>query len=165
MTGGMQSSLTGMNRTLTALTQPYPGVDSVIPQMRKSGWKLAICTNKPERLARILMNNLGMLTWFDSLVGADTLPVRKPHPDPLLFSITSAGGRADRSVFVGDTETDLLTARAAGTPVILVSFGPEQGGVERYRPDALLDSFDELPTVAERLVRTSGQISEARANV
>ena len=85
-------------------TELYAGVCDVLERMRTSGWRLGVCTNKPERLARILLSRLGVLDCFDSLVGADTLKVRKPDPEPLLHSIAAAGGEPRRSVFVGDTE-------------------------------------------------------------
>ena len=133
-------------------TQLYAGVGGVLERMRGNGWRLGVCTNKPERLARILLSRLGVLDRFDSLVGADTLTVRKPDPEPLLHSIAAAGGEPGRSVFVGDTEMDLKTARAASVPIILVSFGPEDSGVGRYGPDAMLDTFNRLPEVAAGLV-------------
>lgn len=133
-------------------TKLYSGVGDVLGSMRGSGWRLGVCTNKPERLARILLSRLGVLGCFDSLVGADTLKVRKPDPEPLLHSIAAAGGEPGRSVFVGDTEMDLKTARAASVPIILVSFGPEDSGVARFGPDAMLDTFDHLPEVAAGLV-------------
>ena len=133
-------------------TELYAGVGGVLERMRDSGWRLGVCTNKPERLARILLSRLGVLDRFDSLVGADTLKVRKPDPEPLLHSIAAAGGDRGRAVFVGDTEMDLNTARAASVPIILVSFGPEDSGVATYYPDALLDTFERLPEVAAGLV-------------
>ena len=133
-------------------TELYAGVVGVLGRMRGSGWRLGVCTNKPERLARILLARLGVLDRFDSLVGADTLSVRKPDPEPLLHAIGAAGGKPGNSVFVGDTEMDLKTARAASVPIVLVSFGPEGSGVGRFGPDALLDTFDRLPEVAAGLV-------------
>ena len=133
-------------------TKLYAGVGGTLERMRGNGWRLGVCTNKPERLARILLSRLGVLGSFDSLVGADTLRVRKPDPEPLLHSIAATGGEPGRSVFVGDTEMDLKTARAASVPIILVSFGPEDSGVARYGPDAMLETFEHLPEVAAGLV-------------
>ena len=135
------------------ITRLYDGVGGVLGRMRKAGWRLGVCTNKPERLARILLERLDVLRCFDSLIGADTLPVRKPDPAPLLHSIATAGGEPNRSVFIGDTEMDLKTARAASVPVILVSFGPEKSRVWRYKPDAVLGIFDDLPEIATKLAR------------
>ena len=120
--------------------------------LRRAGFATAVCTNKPERLARILLDRLGVAQLFGALVGADTLPVRKPDPAPYRLAVTGAGGRPERSILIGDTETDLRTAKAAGVPCVLVSFGPEGHDIERLSPDALLHAFDELPTLAARLM-------------
>ena len=113
----------------------------------------AICTNKPERLAEILLARLGVRELFGALVGADTLAYRKPHPAPYLCGGGAGRGRGGVGrCWSGDTETDRDTARAAGVPVVLVSFGPEGGGVEALEPDALLGRFDDLPGVVARLI-------------
>jgi phosphoglycolate phosphatase len=89
---------------------------------------------------------------FGALVGADTFPVRKPDPTPYRAAVERAGGVVGRSMLVGDTETDARTGVAAGVPVALVTFGPEGRGVERFRPAALLDRFEDLPELAGRLL-------------
>ncbi|MGB3251090.1 MAG: HAD hydrolase-like protein, partial [Tabrizicola sp.] len=89
---------------------------------------------------------------FGALVGADTLPVRKPDPAPYRAAVERAGGLVARSMLVGDTETDAKTGVAAGVPVALVTFGPEGAGVSRFRPAALLDRFEDLPGLAGRFL-------------
>ena len=113
--------------------------------------RVGICTNKPEGLAETLMQRLGVRHLFASLIGADTLPVRKPDPAPYAEAVRRAGGDSAMSVLVGDTETDVLTARAAGVPVVLVAFGPEGPGIARLKPDALLQTYEELPGVLDGL--------------
>ncbi|MCB2110273.1 MAG: HAD-IA family hydrolase [Defluviimonas sp.] len=133
-------------------TRLYPGAVAAVEALRTRGFATGICTNKPERLAAILIDRLGVQGLFGSLVGADTLPVRKPDPAPYRLAVERAGGFAARSVLIGDTETDRKTGAAAGVPVTLVTFGPEGGGVARFAPEALLDHFDALPELAERLL-------------
>lgn len=133
-------------------TRLYPGAAEAVEALRRGGFAVGICTNKPEGLAELLMTRLGVRGLFASLVGADTLPVRKPDPAPYVAAVERAGGRVARSMLVGDTETDRATARAAGVPVALVTFGPEGGGVARLGPEALLDRFDDLPALAARLL-------------
>ncbi len=133
-------------------TRLYPGAVAAVEALRSSGYKVGICTNKPARLAEVLTRRLGVRHLFGSLVGADTLPVRKPDPAPYALSVRLAGGTIGRSILIGDTETDRLTGRAAGVPVALVTFGPEGQGVSRLAPEALLDHFDDLPALAERLL-------------
>ena len=133
-------------------TRLYPGAMAAVAALRGAGYATAICTNKPEGLAEELLRRLGVRGAFDALVGADTFPVRKPDALPYRAAVERAGGRVDRSILIGDTETDRLTGRAAGVPVALVTFGPEGRGVERFAPEALLDHFDDLPGLAARLI-------------
>ncbi|WP_435167370.1 HAD-IA family hydrolase [Falsirhodobacter sp. 1013] len=131
-------------------TKLYPGAAEAVEQLRRDGHATAICTNKPEGLAETLLTTLGVRDLFGSLIGADTLSERKPHPSPYLEAVRRVGGTT--SMLVGDTETDFLTARAAGVPVALVTFGPEGRGVERLEPDALLESYADLGRVVASLI-------------
>lgn len=133
-------------------TTLYPGAVAAVEQLRAMGYRCAICTNKPEGLAEELVRRLGLRPLFQSLVGADTLPVRKPDPLPYFAAVERAGGSATRSMLVGDTATDRETARAAGVPSVLVTFGPEGRSVARLEPEALLDHFSDLPDLAARLI-------------
>ena len=130
----------------------YPGVVTALERLRGQGIQLAICTNKPEGLAETLMGRLGVRDRFGALVGADTLPTRKPDVAPYAETVRRVGGTVGRSLMVGDTETDHLTARGAGAPSVLVSFGPEGAGVTRLLPDALLDHYDDLGGIVGRLL-------------
>jgi len=134
-------------------THIYPGAVEAVEELRRAGYATAVCTNKPEGLAETLLQRLGVRDLFGALVGAGTLPVRKPDPAPLFEAIRRAGGDAQRALLVGDTATDRDTGRAAGVPVALVTFGPEGTGVARLNPDALLDRFADLGAVAARLIR------------
>ncbi|MBW7056631.1 HAD hydrolase-like protein [Paracoccus bogoriensis] len=129
-------------------TRLYPGVEAALDRLEADGHRLAVCTNKPEALAETLLCKLGLRDRFGALIGADTLPVRKPDPRPYRAAVEGAGGILERSFLVGDTETDRLTAAAAGVRVVLVSFGPEGRGIERLAPEALLEHFDALPGIA-----------------
>ncbi|MDO5528768.1 MAG: HAD-IA family hydrolase [Paracoccus sp. (in: a-proteobacteria)] len=129
-------------------TRLYPGVTEALERLADDGYRLAVCTNKPEALARQLLRDLGIAGHFASLIGADTLPVRKPDPRPYRRAVEEAGGETSRSFLVGDTETDRKTASASGVKVALVSFGPEGEAISRLAPDALLHHFDELPALA-----------------
>jgi phosphoglycolate phosphatase len=134
-------------------THIYPGAVEAVEELRRAGYATAVCTNKPEGLAETLLQRLGVRDLFGALVGAGTLPVRKPDPAPLFEAIRRAGGDAQRALLVGDTATDRDTGRAAGVPVALVTFGPEGTGVARLAPEALLDRFADLGAVAARLIR------------
>nr|WP_111298611.1 HAD-IA family hydrolase [Paracoccus saliphilus] len=129
-------------------TRLYPGVEAALDQLSQAGHLLAVCTNKPEALAEALLRELGVRDRFAGLIGADTLPVRKPDPRPYQAAVKAAGGQVAQSFLVGDTETDRKTAAAAGVKVALISFGPEGEAISRLAPEALLAHFDELPDLA-----------------
>ena len=133
-------------------TRLYPGTVEALDALRATGYTLGICTNKPEALAELLVSKLGIRDRFASLVGADTLPVRKPDPVPLVAAIERAGGDLAMTVLIGDTETDVKTGDAIGVPVVLVSFGPEGTGIARLTPDALLPDYSQLGKIVEVLI-------------
>jgi phosphoglycolate phosphatase len=134
-------------------TRLYPGAVAAVEALRTAGYAVAICTNKPAGLAETLTRRLGIRDLFGALIGADTLPTRKPDAAPYVAAVTGAGGSVARSILIGDTETDRKTGRAAGVPVVLVTFGPEGRSIARLEPEALLDHFDDLPDLAARLIR------------
>lgn len=133
-------------------TRLYPGAVAAVEALRAAGFATAICTNKPEGLAVELVRRLGIAPLFGALIGADTLPTRKPDPAPYLAAVRGAGGDVGRSILIGDTETDRKTGLAVGVPVVLVTFGPEGRAIERLSPEALLDHYDDLPGLAARLI-------------
>lgn len=130
----------------------YPGAMAAVECLSAEGYRVAICTNKPERLARILLERLGILGAFQALTGADTLAVRKPDPEHLRETVRRAGGDPARALMVGDTVTDHDTARAAGVPSVLVGFGPGGAAVAALKPEAVIAHYDELPGVVWRLI-------------
>lgn len=133
-------------------TRLYPGAVEAVKALRAGGFATAICTNKPEGLAETLMQRLGVRGLFGALIGADTLPTRKPDPAPYLAAVRQAGGDPARSMLIGDTDTDRRTAAAAGVPCVLVSFGPEGPGIARLAPEAMLHDYRDLPALAARLL-------------
>lgn len=133
-------------------TRLYPGAAGAVATLRAQGYRTAICTNKPEGLARQLLDELGVAGLFDALIGADTLPTRKPDAAPYLAAVERAGGEVARSLLIGDSVTDLETAQAAGVGCALVTFGPGAAALTRLRPTAFLHDFTELPALAHRLL-------------
>lgn len=130
----------------------YPGAMDAVERLRSADYAVGIATNKPEGLAETLMQSLGVRDDFASLVGADTLPVRKPDPAHHFEAVRRAGGDAQRSLLVGDTATDRDTSRNAGVPSVLVTFGPGREDVLALDPEATIDSYDELDDVVARLI-------------
>ena len=137
---------------IDAQTRLYPGAMAAVEALKAAGFRVTICTNKPTDLAELLLARLGVREAFGGLVGAGCLPVRKPDPAPFHEAVARAGGTAGRALLVGDTVTDRDTARAAGAPVVLVTFGPEGDAVADLAPDALLPAYDDLPGLAARLL-------------
>lgn len=130
----------------------YPGVEACLDGLAEAGWKLAVCTNKPGGLAERLLVSLGLRRRFGAMIGADTLPVRKPDPEPLFEAVRRVEGDPARSVLVGDTITDRRAAANAGMPCVLVTFGPVGDAVAEMKPEGLLDAFEDLPKVLSNLV-------------
>ncbi len=130
----------------------YPGVEAALDRLADAGYALGICTNKPEGLAETLMKRLNLRDRFGALIGADTLEHRKPHAMPLFETINRVGGDPSRSMLIGDTITDRKTGVAANIPCVLVTFGPTGRQVEEMKPDALLDHYDDLFDLAEKML-------------
>ncbi len=137
---------------IDVFTRLYAGVETALDALAARGWRLGVCTNKPEALALELLQRLGILPRFAALVGADTLAWRKPDPRPYRETVRRAGGIGGRSVLIGDTETDRETARAAGVPCVLVGFGPLGAGVAALAPAAVLDGYAALPELMDSLI-------------
>lgn len=133
-------------------TQIYPGAMDAVEELKRRGYGVGICTNKPEGLAETLLRRLGVRDAFASMIGADTLPVRKPDPEPLFEAARRAGGAPDRCLLVGDSDTDRNTARAAGVPSVLVTFGPAGGDMAALTPEALLQRYVDLPDLTDHLL-------------
>ena len=133
-------------------TVMYPGAMEAVEILKSRGYGVGIATNKPEALADKLMRSLGVRDAFASLVGADTLSVKKPDPEHLFQAALRAGGSPARTCLVGDTATDRNTAKAAGVPSILVTFGPSGEDMAALEPEALLERYEDLPAIVHRLM-------------
>jgi phosphoglycolate phosphatase len=133
-------------------TTLYPGAIAAVERLRAAGAAVGICTNKPEALAIQLLAALGITHHFASLVGADTLPTRKPDPAPFHAAVARAGGSHARACLIGDTVTDRETARAAGVPSVLVTFSAAGRSVSDLKPEALLDHYDDLDRVLDLIL-------------
>lgn len=132
---------------------PYPGLIEALDRLQDAGLKLAVCTNKPEMLARRLLEGLGLIGRFAAIAGGDTFSVRKPHAEHLLSTVANAGSSADRSVMVGDSLNDILVARNAAVPSIAVPFGYSDVPIENLLPDRIIRHFDELtPELVQTLL-------------
>ncbi|OUD08710.1 haloacid dehalogenase [Marivivens niveibacter] len=144
--------LSAYEQDVATHTYLYDGAMDAVETLKTNGFAVGICTNKPEKLARMVLSQLGVLDAFGSLIGADTLPVRKPDPEPLVQAALRAGGNPERCLLVGDSVTDLNTSRALGVPSVMVGFGPAGNAVADLQPDAIIQHFNDLPDVAHSLL-------------
>jgi len=139
-------------------TRVYEGLEEALDAMANRGIALAICTNKFEWLALRLIESLGWTGRFQSIVGGDTVGVRKPDPAPLHEAIARTGG--ERAVFVGDSITDADTARAARVPLIAVSFGFSDRPADQLGAETVIDHYSELLPVLARLKPAHARLAE-----
>ena len=123
----------------------YPGVEEVLQQLQGAGVPMAVVTNKPMAFTTPLLKALKIDHYFDQVLGGDSLPVKKPDPLPLQAVMETFGCPPERALMLGDSRNDVLAARAAGCPVICVSYGYNHGEpVDACSPDRVVDSFTEL---------------------
>ncbi len=144
--------LDAYDKAISLHTVLYPGAREAVDRLRAFGYKTGICTNKPIHLAEKLLADLDFFDVFDAVVGAGSLPVRKPDPAPYIAAVDRCGGSLAQSLLVGDTLTDRATSQAAGVPSLLVTFSPEGQAVSRWNPEGLLHHFDEIDTAVAALI-------------
>lgn len=126
-------------------SRPYPGLTEALDVLEGRGHRFAVCTNKLEHLSVLLLDELKLTGRFKAICGQDTFAIAKPDPEILRRTIAAAGGEPGRAIMIGDSETDILTARAAGIPVVAVDFGYSEKPVAEYGPDRLISHFAQLP--------------------
>ena len=135
-------------------SQPYPGVVDALDRFEAAGYVAAVCTNKYEKLSNALIGALGLGHRFEAICGQDTFAFRKPDPRHLVETIRKAGGDPRRAIMIGDSQTDIDTAKAAGIPVVAVDFGYTDRHVREFEPSRVISHFDELTVeMAEGLLR------------
>jgi phosphoglycolate phosphatase len=133
---------------------PYPNVVETLENLQRNGATLAVCTNKIEIQARSVLETLKLDGYFSALTGRDSLGSYKPDPRHLTGTIARAGGRPATSIMVGDSETDIRTAKAARVPIVAVSFGYSVDPVASYGPDAIVDDYKDLSAAIGKLAGT-----------
>ena len=135
-------------------SQPFDGVEATLDQLAGSGCRLAVCTNKLEWLSLRLLDALKLRPRFHAICGADTFGVSKPDPTILNRTIERAGGDKTRAIMIGDSITDIATARAASVPVIAVDFGYSDIPIAQLKPDRVVSTFSKLPETISRVLST-----------
>lgn len=127
-------------------SRPYPGVVEGLEALQAAGFELACITNKAAAFTGPLLEALGLRRYFKLVLAGDALPKKKPDPLPLLHACAHFGVTPDHGVLVGDSLNDSQAARAAGMPVILVTYGYNRGNdVRDLHPEAVVDALTDVP--------------------
>ena len=129
-----------------------PGARDVLEHFTQRGIAMGLCTNKPHGATLPLLAGLGLERYFGAVLGGDSVPgVRKPDPGHVLAVLDALNVPAEDAVMVGDSPNDVRAGRGAGLPVVAVTFGYPLGPIEALGADVMIDHFDELAAVLERL--------------
>jgi phosphoglycolate phosphatase len=137
-----QATLKAYKAEPTARTRVYPGVEEALARLRAAGHRLGLCTNKPHDPAMDVMDHFGLTQYFEVVIGGDSLPVKKPDPEPLLHSLVALGDGP--ALFVGDSEVDAETALRAGVDFALFTEGYRKGPVDSLPHRYVFSHFREL---------------------
>ena len=133
-------------------SRPFDGAEDCLKRLREAGFILGLCTNKPEALSHKLLRALNLDHYFSSLLGGDTLAVRKPDPTHVIETIRRAGGQTPFGVMIGDSSADIDAARSANIASIAVSFGYSDRPVADLNPNRIIHHFDELDAAVNELL-------------
>jgi len=125
-------------------SRPFDGCLDLLEKCQAKGMKLGVCTNKHETLAVKLLAELDMLKYFSAIIGPDTINIAKPDPAPYRETVSRIGGNIHKSIMVGDSKIDILTAKAANVPVIALTFGYSDEPIEKLGADYVLGHYDEM---------------------
>jgi phosphoglycolate phosphatase len=133
-------------------SRPFPGLIEALDELASRGCRLAVCTNKLERLSVQLLKQLKLADRFAAICGQDTFGVQKPDPEVLRRTIAVAGGDLSDAIMIGDSATDIRTARAAGIPVIAVDFGYSDRPMSEFDPDRIISNFAQLQSAVAAIL-------------
>lgn len=128
-------------------TIAYPGAVETVARLKSAGIAVAVCTNKPQRPAELVLEALGFAPHVDAVAGGDRFAHRKPDPRHLLDTLALLGATSDGAVMVGDNEHDMAVAHAAGTGAVLISYGYARLPLAEIEADARIDSLTDLPAL------------------
>jgi phosphoglycolate phosphatase len=133
-------------------SRPFPGVETTLGGLAETGARMGVLTNKPQELAAPLMATLDLARFFGAIHGAGRFSYTKPDARVFHHVVDELGGSGSGAIMIGDSTTDVATARAAGVPVVLLSYGYTPDPVETLGADAVTGAFDELPDIIGRLL-------------
>lgn len=133
-------------------SRPFDRAPEILDELAAAGAILSVCTNKKQDLSDQLLEALGLAPRFAAILGADSVPSKKPDGDHIVRAILAAGGDPARAIMVGDSRTDERAARNAGLPFIFVPFGYEAESVDAIGADAVVTHYSLLPEALARLI-------------
>ena len=133
------------------LSRPFSGVIETLDTFANSGYRMAVCTNKPQAPSETILIELGLMQYFEVVVGGDFFPMRKPDPQHLLGALQLMDAPENPAIMVGDSYNDVASARNAGMPVIVVTYGYTTTPAHELGGDILVDHFSEIVTAVARL--------------
>lgn len=140
----LQDFLAYYLENITKSTIIFPGALDVIKKLKDMEIPLGLCTNKSIKLTEKLMSEIGLSDYFTAIIGGDSFEYCKPDPRHLTSTLETMNCAPDRAIMVGDSNNDILAARAAGIPVICVSFGYSKTPVSDFNPDIIIDHYDDF---------------------
>ena len=126
-------------------TVVFPNVIETLSSLKKDGFCMGICTNKPYEMTLLVLEGLGIDVFFDGVTGGDNLPFNKPDPRHILTTLEKMKSEAHRAVMVGDSWVDVKAGHNAGLPVIAVNYGYSERPMESLNADRVIDDFALLP--------------------
>jgi phosphoglycolate phosphatase len=132
-------------------SRPFANVPETLGALRRSGARLGVLTNKPRELAELLLAAVGLDAYFGAVIGEGSRPYNKPDPRLFRAVLVALGAAENPAIMIGDSVTDVATARAANVPVILVSYGYTPEPADMLGADAVTADFAEIPALAKKL--------------
>ncbi|MCB8819008.1 phosphoglycolate phosphatase [Microvirga rosea] len=136
----------------TRHTQAYSDVGEVLGTLHRQGVRLGVVTNKPLVATTDILKALGLADLFRSIIGGDSLSQRKPHPAPLQLALRQLQVQPSEALMVGDNYHDVQAARAAGVPVVAVTYGYSHKPPSELGADALIDTMPELLPIVDGML-------------
>jgi phosphoglycolate phosphatase len=131
-------------------SQLYPAVKDGLKWLIDQGIRVGCVTNKDEKFTLKILKDLGLYDFFEIIISGDTLPLKKPHPAPLLHGAKFFGIAPEKAMMIGDSISDVKASRAAGFSIVCMSYGYNHGvDIRTANPDVVIDSFAELQNVID----------------
>ena len=133
-------------------SRPFPGVVETLERFKADGARMGVLTNKPHDLTMLLMSKLKLDRYFAAIFGQGRKPYTKPDPRIFPDVVREVGGTGTGALMIGDSVTDVQTARNGGAPVILLSYGYTPEPASTLGADLVVDDFREVPGAVRRLL-------------